>query len=74
MSLSMVKSHSDLKEINAIISGLELFKDKGLSMSDVLVIDMSELKKENNFSKKLENSLTKKSEIKTVSTRKNTIK
>lgn len=74
MSLSMVKSHSDLKEINAIISGLELFKDKGLSMSDVLVIDMSELKKENNFSKKLESSLTKKSEIKTVSTRKNTIK
>lgn len=74
MSLSMVKSHSDLKEINAIISGLDLFKDKPLSMSDVFVVDMSKLKKENDFSKKLENSLAKKSEVKTVSTRKNTIK
>lgn len=74
MSLSMVKSHSDLKEINSIISSLELFKDKRLTMSDVLVVDMSKKKHDNDFSKKLESSLNKQSEPKTVSTRKNTIK
>lgn len=73
MSLSVVKSHNDLKEINSMINSLSLHKDKRFSMADVLVIDMSEPKNNNNFSHKLEQSLTKKEEKKNISAKKNKI-